>query len=54
MLMNCVINNVIDTYLRKGKKIEVIRRYIRMKYRIYIDLTSIKERIKLLKMNYEY
>lgn len=52
--MNCVIDNVINTYLNQGKKLEVIRRYISMKYRIYIDLTSLKERIKLLKLSTPY
>ncbi len=52
--MNCVINNVIDTYLSKGRRIEVIRRYIRLKYRISIDLASIKERIKMLNLKYDY
>ncbi len=52
--MNCVINSNIDKYLQKGKKLEVIRRYIRLKYRINIDLTSLKERIKLINLHYEY
>lgn len=52
--MNCIINSNIDKYVKKGKKLEVIRRYIMVKYRINIDLTSLKERIKLLKGNYEY
>lgn len=52
--MNCIINNVIDTYYKRGKKAEVIRRYIKMKYRISIDTTSIRERIKSLKMDYKF
>jgi len=51
--MNCLINEAIDKYLRRGKRIDVIRRYIKMKYRINIDTMSIKQRIKALKVNYE-
>lgn len=52
--MNCIINNVIDTYHKRGKKAEVMRRYIRMKYRITIDIASIRERIKSLQMDYKF
>lgn len=52
--MNCVINNSIVDNLRKGKKLEVIRRYIEMKYRVSIDAESLKERIRMmnLKLNF--
>ncbi len=52
--MNCTINNVIDQYHRKGKQIDVIRRYIKMRYKINIDLASIKERIRILELRYNY
>ena len=52
--MRCLINDVIDTYYRKGKKIEVIRRYIRMKYRISIDPESIRERLKNLELQVQH
>lgn len=52
--MNCIINNVIDTYYKRGKKIEVMRRYIKMKYRINIDVPSIRERIRSIDMNYKF
>lgn len=52
--MNCIINNVIDTYHRKGKKAEVMRRYIRMKYKVNIDLASIKARIRSINMDYSF
>jgi len=45
--MNCLIDQVIDSYLRQGQRIETIK-----KYRINIDAKSIKERIKMLRMNY--
>ena len=52
--MNCVINNSIVDNLKKGKKIEVIRRYIEMKYHTSIDLQALKERIKLLNVKLDY
>ncbi|MGB3183834.1 MAG: hypothetical protein WBB45_20745 [Cyclobacteriaceae bacterium] len=51
--MNCLINKAIDKYSREGKKADVIRRYIRMKYRIAIDQEAIQERLRSLSMNYE-
>ncbi len=52
--MNCVINNSITDNLRKGKKIEVIRRYIQMKYGISIDVVALKERIKSMNLKLDY
>lgn len=46
--MNCLIDSSLIYSLRKGKRAEVIRRYIQMKYRINMDLIAIKERIKIL------
>jgi len=51
--MNCVINDIIDSYLQKGKKIEGIRRYIKTRYKINIDVTSIQERIHLMRNKYK-
>lgn len=52
--MNCVINNSITDNLRKGKKLEVIRRYIQMKYGISIDALALKERIKSMNLKLDY
>ncbi|WP_185154201.1 hypothetical protein [Fulvivirga sp. M361] len=49
--MKCLIDKSVAYSLRKGKKAEVIRRYIRMKYRINMDLGTIKERIKQMTNN---
>lgn len=49
--MNCLIDKSLSYSLKKGKKAEVIRRYIRMKYRIHMDLKSLKERLKYLANN---
>ena len=51
--MHCLIDNIIETYLKQGRKIDAIKKYIWHKYHINIDAKSIKERIKLLGMNYE-
>ena len=51
--MHCLIDNVIKSYLKQGRKIDAIKRYIWQKYHISIDAKSIKERIKLLGMNYK-
>lgn len=52
--MNCVINNSITDNLKKGKKLEVIRRYIQMKYGINIDAPSLQERIKSMNIKLDY
>ena len=51
--MNCLIDNVLSRYLKKGKRIDVIRRYMRLKYHINIDVESLKNRIRSNKMQYE-
>ena len=43
--MRCLIDKSVAYSLRKGKRAEVIRRYIRMKYRIHMDIETIKQRI---------
>ena len=52
--MRCLVNDIIDTYHRKGKRVEVIRRYLRMKYRINIDIESIQERVKTINLKYNF
>lgn len=51
--MNCVIDKSILYHLRKGKKAEVIRRYIKMKYRVNMDISALKERVKNLNSQLE-
>ena len=51
--MNCLIDNVLSRYLKKGKRIDVIRRYMRLKYHISIDVASLKKRIQSNKIKYE-
>lgn len=54
LLMNCVINNSIVDSIKKGRKLEVIRRYIQLKYRTSIDMRSLRERIKALNLQLNY
>ncbi len=49
--MNCIIDNAILLLARQGQNPKAIKRYIRMKYRINMDLKSLKERIKKLSPN---
>lgn len=51
--MKCVINETVKSALKKGKRMDVIARYIKLKYRIQIDVASIRERANLVKMNYQ-
>jgi len=50
--MKCTINDTIDTSLKKGKKMEVIRRYIKMKYHISIDPIAFRERVRTIRYNF--
>ncbi len=44
--MKDLIDDIAKRYLVKGKRLEVIRRYIRMKYRINIDSSALLNRVK--------
>lgn len=50
--MNCLINETADRYLRKGKKVEVITRYMRMKYRVSIEASALTKRLQFMQLNY--
>jgi hypothetical protein len=52
--MNCVINNSIVDNIKKGRQLEVIRRYIQMKYRTSMDMRALKERVKLLNLKLDF
>jgi hypothetical protein len=52
--MNCVINNSIVDNIKKGRTLEVIRRYIQMKYRTSMDMRALKERVKLLNLKLDF
>ncbi|MEL6557922.1 MAG: hypothetical protein AAFQ94_07050 [Bacteroidota bacterium] len=42
--MTCIINKTTKHYLAKGKKLEVIARYLKMKYKISVDLNVLRKR----------
>lgn len=46
--MNCIINQTIDKYLKKGKKADVILRYIRIKHRVKLERAVLARRMSLL------
>ncbi|MEM9329460.1 MAG: hypothetical protein AAGA85_27615 [Bacteroidota bacterium] len=48
--MNCLIDQAIDENLRRGQTVEAIRAYIEDRYRVKIDLSLIRRRIKGLKL----
>ena len=43
--MTCIINKTTRHYLAKGKKLEVIARYLRMRYKISVDLNVLRKRV---------
>lgn len=47
--MKCTLNSIIENCLKKTAKVEVIRRYIRMKYRIQIDADAIELRARQMR-----
>ncbi len=50
--MNCLINQTIDRYLRNGRKLEVISRYIRLKYRVNIESSALTKRLGVMNFNH--
>lgn len=44
IVMNCMINDIINWANVKGTKAEVVRRYLRMKYHMNIDLQALERR----------
>ena len=47
--MKCLIEKVIESSVRKKMKARVVKRFIRMKYRIKLDSGVVKSRMKLAK-----
>jgi hypothetical protein len=48
--MDCLIDDTIQSFTRKGKTAEAIRKYIIKHYNITMDVASIKERLKKLNL----
>lgn len=42
--MNCVIDTLINHQLKKGRKIDVLKRYLQMRYHIKIDDLALRKR----------
>lgn len=51
--MDCLIDSAIMLLAKQGQNPKAIRRYLRMKYHITIDLESLKSRLKRLKSRME-
>ncbi len=42
--MNCIINSTTKYYLGRGKSLDVIARYLKIKYKISVDLEVLRNR----------
>lgn len=42
--MNCLINDIIKWANKKGTKAEVVRRYLKIKYHMNVDLQALERR----------
>ena len=42
--MSCIINATTKYYLAKGKRLEEVARYIKMRYKISVDLSVLRKR----------
>lgn len=51
--MKCIIDETVDTAVRKNKKVDVIARYLRMKYRLNIDTIALKQRVAVFQRQNE-
>ena len=49
--MNCLINETIDRYLRRGRRVEVIARYLSMRYRVSIEASALTKRMQLINIS---
>ena len=49
--MNCIIDNSITYLLKQGKKAKAIRNYLKERYRITVDLPTIRKRIEQIRQS---
>lgn len=47
----CIVDNVLASTLKKGKRLDIVRRYLRMKYHVHLDAAAIQSRLKSLKID---
>lgn len=50
--MKDLVNEIITSYYSKGHKVEVIKRYLQMRYHINIDLEALRNRIEKKKLSF--
>ncbi|MHA7099782.1 hypothetical protein BXY85_1900 [Roseivirga pacifica] len=50
--MNCIINDTIARYWKKGINPDVLARYIAIKHRISVDKSTIFRRIEAMNLNF--
>lgn len=43
--MQDIIDKALQTYYKKGKEVDVLRRYLKLKYKTNIDTASIRTRL---------
>ena len=46
--MKDIINTVVEEYGRRGKSVDVIRKYLKTKYRINIERSALLKRLEFL------
>lgn len=46
--MDCLINQTINLHSKRGRRLEVIARYIRLKYHVHIDSSALMKRVEVL------
>lgn len=51
--MKCAIDNTIDRSVKRGKKLDVISRYLRLKYRVTIEKAALLERLRSIGIKYD-
>ena len=50
--MNCLINDTISKYWKKGLNPDVLARYLSIKHQISIDRDTIFRRVKAMNLNF--
>jgi|GEM_PF-1267451 len=48
--MKCLVNNTLEMAASRKKPLSVISRYIRLKYKIWLDEATLKRRLLSLKL----
>lgn len=51
--MKCIIDRTVDDAVRRNIRADVVARYLRMKYRMSIDVPSLKNRMAIFQRQRE-